>query len=228
MVDNAIQKIAAIDQRTQELQGLHENKDSQITEILDSIAQTEQDYELADRTRGEFGQRVTREYVKLDVCKGTSAEAERSAILESVTKASDEAQEALGNAVIARDEARARQGLALALKEEIEEHQREITDLAVLRREYEAVLAEVHAQKGRELAQSIAENIIATRDAYEACEQELKDYRAAHEAATRQIDSLRDEYPELATELGASHGHFNIHQAKKGRGKKQQRKTRFR
>jgi hypothetical protein len=74
--------------------------------------------------------------------------------------------------------------------------------------EYEAVLAEVHAQKGRELAQGVADSIIATRDSYEACEQALKDRRADYEAATRRISTLQDEYPELAKELWGSHGHL--------------------
>jgi chromosome segregation ATPase len=208
MVDNARAKLTAIDQRSKELQGLVDKKVEQCRAIEFAVEQTEHAYEQADRAYGELGSRITRETIKLDVAKNTPAEVERTEILASVVKACDEAQGVLAQAVTARDEARTKQGLAVAIMEEIEEHVREINDLGVLRREYQAVLEQVHAQKGSELAQRIADNIIATRDSYEAYEQELKERRSAHEAATRQIDSLRDEYHELAKELWASHGHF--------------------
>ena len=218
MVDNARAKLAAIASRTEELQGLIDKKTSQIDEIETAIAACEQHYEESEQVHNDLGQRVTRETVKLDISKGTMAEEERAEIFASVVRVFEKAQKALAQAVHDRDEARERQGLAQSIREEIEEHRREVSDLALVRREYDAVLEEVHAQKGRELAQSIADSIIATRDSYEACEQELKDRKAAHEAATESINTLREEYPELAKELWASHGHLLYEEPEKTHG----------
>jgi hypothetical protein len=133
MVDNARAKLAAIAARDQELQSLIDKKSGQIDGVMATIEQTEQDYESADRVHGELGQRITRETVKLDVAKGTPAEAERAEIFASVVKAFDEAQKVLAQASINRDEARDKQGLAQSIREEVQECQRERQDLALLR-----------------------------------------------------------------------------------------------
>lgn len=208
MVDNARNKLAAITERTHELQGLIDKKTAQIDEIETAIDTTEQDYEEAERRHNDLGQRVTRETVKLDVAKGTMAEEERAEIFASVVRVFEKAQKGLAQAAIDRDEARAKQGLIQSIREELDEHQRELSELALLRREYEAVFAEVHAQKGRDLAQAIADAIIAARDAYEQAEQVLKERSADYEAATRRIATLKDEYPDLCAEMWTTHGHL--------------------
>jgi hypothetical protein len=218
MVDNARAKIAAIASRDQELQSLIDKKTSQIDEIETAIVTCEQKYEESERVHNDLGQRVTRENVKLDISKGTMAEEERAEIFASVVRAFEKAQKTLAQAAHDRDEAREKQGLAQSIREEIDEHSREIADLKLVRREYDAVLSEVHAQKGRDLAESIADSIIATRDSYEACEQELIKHRDAHEAATRRISTLQEEYPELTKELWASHGHLLHSDPKKTAG----------
>jgi hypothetical protein len=208
MVDNARAKLAAIASRTEELQGLIDKKQSQIDEIETAIAACEQHYEESEQVHNDLGQRVTRETVKLDISKGTMAEEERAEIFASVVRVFEKAQKALAQAVHDRDEARERQGLAQSIREEIEEHRREVSDLALVRREYDVVLEEVHAQKGRELAKSITDGIISARDRFEQTEQAHKDSRVDYVTATQRINMLREEYPELAKELWASHGHF--------------------
>ena len=203
MVENAKDKLFAIASKTRELQGLINKKAGQATEIDEAIEKTEQDYAAAENAHSELGLRAIRVQVKADVARGTHAEQEQTEIATSVMKALEDAQRALADAVQARDDAREKQGLARAIRQEIVEHEREIVELALMRKEYEAVLAEVHRQKGEERAKGLREGIENAHQRRAAALQAQKEAEQDLERLCNSVDRELGEWSDLHQEVAA-------------------------
>jgi len=163
-------------------------------------------YDQAVREEGEAAARVTRENARLEISRGTPAEAERSTILQSLLAALDDAKVDHEKARAARDEAHRRASLISILEEEISEAQTQLVRLNCEQREMEAIKDEQHRAYG-----------IATKDEIRDKIDDLKARRnealQVAELAEKEISELQRSIPEelrqwkdLRDQLLLSHG----------------------
>jgi chromosome segregation ATPase len=189
---NAESRIAEIQADRQGLEQLLEDKAHQKGLLLEQQSEAEDHHQSMLAEQEEAAGRVTRENSRLQIAKGTGAEGEHEAILQSLIADLDQAKQRVESAGKARDEANERATIVPALDNAIAEIHSQIADLAREQAEMEDLRDEQHREYGVALAEEIQEGIETTRQAVIAQEEALAESKRQFEAAQRRVSELSE------------------------------------
>ena len=188
------------------LEQLIEDKQAQI-KILQAQMEAAYDfYQRALQAEADTAAMVTRENARLGIARGTPAEQEREAILQSLIAALDSAKKSAEEAEKARDEAQKRAGVVTVLREEISEAHSKLADLAQDQVEMEAVRAEQFMAQGISIRDELKDAIEAAAQRYEEALKAQREAEIEMEQLRRSIGDKLYQWRDLRKDLQASHG----------------------
>jgi chromosome segregation ATPase len=200
MWTNAKYNLQSLKEDCEGIEQIISDKGYQIKILIAQRNDADERYDQAVKAEEDAADRVARENSRLQISKGTPAEAERAAILQSLLQAHDDAKADHEKAKEARDEAHRRAELIAVLQEEISEAQAELTNLQQEQRNMEALRDEQHWALGVAERDEIRDKIDAAKarrnealQIAEEAEKEIADLQRSISERLRQWQDLRDQ-----------------------------------
>jgi len=205
MLNNARSELRRIAEDRGGLEQLLEDKTHQRGLLLEQRYAADDRYQTMLDERDEAAGRAAREQSRLQIAKGTGAEGEHEAILQSLIADLDAAKQRVESAEKARDAAHERARIVAALDSAISEIHSQMADLAQEQAKMTDLAQEQERAYGVALAEEIKAGIEESKRALKEQEEAMAESKRQYNEATGRIGSL-NAWPDLRDQVLMSHG----------------------